>query len=82
MTDLRLHRNEIDTLRSLPSSHRNKSGFANFIFRLGESVDPNNGSITLTHDEVKRIQRYIKRYKTGGYQQMLKKTFKRPLNLH
>jgi hypothetical protein len=68
-------------LRSLPSGHRNKSGFANFIFRLGERVDPNTGSITLTHPEVQRIQRYIKRYETGGYQLMLKKAFKRPLNL-
>ena len=81
MTHLRLHRSEIDTLRSLPSQHRNKSGFANFIFRLGERVDPNTGSITLSRPEVQRIQRYIKRYKTGGYQLMLKKVFKRPLNL-
>jgi hypothetical protein len=81
MTHLRLHRTEIDMLRSLPSGHRNKSGFASFIFRLGERVDPNSGSITLTRPEVQRIQRYIKRYKTGGYQSMLKKAFKRPLNL-
>jgi len=80
-THLRLDRTEIDTLRSLPSAHRNKSGFANFIFQLGERVDPNTGSIRLKRDEVRRIQRYIKRYKTGGYQLMLKKAFKRPLNL-
>jgi len=80
-THLRLNRNEIDNLRSLPSQHRNKSGFANFIFHLGERVDPNTGSITLSRSEVKRIQRYIKRYKTGGYQLLLKKAFKRPLNL-
>jgi len=80
-THLRLNRSEIDTLRSLPSAHRNKSGFANFIFQLGERVDPNTGSIRLKRDEVRRIQRYIKRYKTGGYQLMLEKTFKRPLNL-
>jgi len=81
MTHLRLHRGEIDTLRSLPSQHRNKSGFANFIFRLGERVDPNTGSITLSRAEVQRIQPYIKRYKTGGYQLLLKTVFKRPLNL-
>jgi len=80
-THLRLDRTEIDTLRSLPSAHRNKSGFANFIFQLGERVDPNTGSIRLKRDEVRRIQRYIKRYETGGYQLMLKKAFKRPLNL-
>ena len=81
MTHLRLNRSEIDTLISLPSGHRNKSGFANFIYRLGERVDPNTGSIKLTRPEIKRIQRYIKRYKTGGYQSMLKKAFNRPLNL-
>ncbi len=81
MTHLRLNRIEIDTLRSLPSQHKNKSGFANFIFRLGEKVDANTGSITLSKPEVQRIQRYIKRYKTGGYQSLLKKVFKRPLNL-
>ena len=81
MTHLRLHRGEIDTLRSLPSQHRNKSGSANFIFRLGERVDPNTGSITLSRAEVQRIQRYIKRYKTDGYQLLLNKVFKRPLNL-
>jgi hypothetical protein len=81
MTHLRLNRTEIDCLRSLPSSHRNKSGFANFIYRLGQRVDPNTESITLSREEVKRIQRYIKRYKTGGYQLMLKKALKRPLNL-
>lgn len=72
---------EIDVLRSLPSEHRNKSGFANFIYKLGQRVNPNTGSITLSRQEVQRIQRYIKRYKTGGYQMMLKKAFKRPLNL-
>jgi hypothetical protein len=81
MTHLRLNRTEIDVLRSLPSDHRNKSGFANFIFHLGQRVNPNSGSITLSRPEVRRIQRYIKRYKTGGYQAMLKKAFKRPLNL-
>jgi hypothetical protein len=81
MTHLRLNRAEIDRLRSLPTAHRNKSGFANFIFRLGERVDPNTGSIELSRPEIQRIQRYIKRYKTGGYQMMLKKAFKRPLNL-
>jgi hypothetical protein len=80
-THLRLNRSEIETLRSLPTAHRNKSGFANFIFQLGERVDPNTGSVTLRRDEVRRIQRYIKRYKTGGYQLMLKKAFTRPLNL-
>ena len=78
---LGLNRSEIDTLRSLPTAHRNKSGFANFIYKLGERVDPNTGSMTLRRDEVRRIQRYIKRYKTGGYQLMLKKAFTRPLNL-
>jgi hypothetical protein len=81
MTHLRLNRTEIDVLRSLPTSHRNKSGFANFIYRLGERVNPNSGSITLSREEIKRIQRYIRRYKTGGYQAMLKKAFKRSLNL-
>ena len=81
MTHLRLNRAEIDGLRSLPTAHRNKSGFANFIFKLGERVDPNTGSIDLSRDEIRRIQKYIKRYKTGGYQMMLKKAFKRPLNL-
>jgi hypothetical protein len=81
MTHLRLNRVETDVLRSLPTTHRNKSGFANFIFRLGQRVDPNSGSITLSRPEVLRIQRYIKRYKTGGYQMMLKKAFKRALNL-
>lgn len=81
MTHLRLNRVEVDVLRSLPTAHRNKSGFANFIFRLGQRVDPNSGSITLSRPEVLRIQRYIKRYKTGGYQMMLKKAFKRSLNL-
>src|SRR5205807_1214109 len=75
MTHLRLQRAEIDTLRSLPSSHRNKSGFANFIFRLGQRVDPNTGSITLSRPEIKRIQKYIKRYRSGGYQLMLRKAF-------
>ena len=82
MTDLRLNGKEVTILRSLPSSHRNKSGFTNFIFKLGQRVNPNSGKISLTRPEVKRIQRYIKRYKTGGYQAMLKKAFKRPLNLH
>jgi hypothetical protein len=81
MTHLRLNGVEVAVLRSLPSEHRNKNGFANFIFKLGERVDPDSGAITLTRPEVKRIQRYIKRYKTGGYQAMLKKAFKRPLNL-
>jgi hypothetical protein len=81
MTHLRLNRAEIDRLRSLPTAHRNKSGFANFIFKLGERVDPNTGSIDLSRPEILRIQKYIKRYKTGGYQLMLKKAFKRPLNL-
>jgi hypothetical protein len=81
MTDLRLNGKEVTVLRSLPSNHRNKSGFANFIFKLGERVNPNSGKISLTRPEVKRIQRYIRRYKTGGYQDMLKKAFKRPLNL-
>jgi hypothetical protein len=53
--ELRLIRSEIDTLSSLPSAHRNKSGFANFIFQLGEQIDPNTGSIRLTRDEVRRI---------------------------
>lgn len=82
MTLLRLNGKEVAILRSLPSAHRNKSGFANFIFKLGERVNPNSGAITLTRPEVKRIQRYIKRYKSGGYQTMLKKVFKRSLNLH
>ena len=81
MTHLRLRRPEIDVLRSLPSNHRNRSGFANFIYKLGERVDPNSGSITLSRQEVDRIQRYIKRYRTGGYQTMLRKAFKRALNL-
>ena len=81
MTHLRLNAAERDTLLSLPTTHKNKSGFANFIYHLGERVDPNTGSITLTREEVRRIQRYINRYKTGGYQLMLKKAFKRPLNL-
>jgi hypothetical protein len=81
MTELRLRRAEIDVLLSLPSSHKNKSGFANFIYKLSRRVDANTGRITLLREEVRRIQRYIKRYKTGGYQSMLKKAFKRPLNL-
>jgi hypothetical protein len=81
MTHLRLRQPEVNVLLSLPSAHRNKSGFANFIFQLGQRVNPNTGSITLSPEEVQRIQRYIKRYKTGGYQLMLKKAFKRPLNL-
>ena len=81
MTHLRLRQPEVNVLLSLPSAHRNKSGFANFIFKLGQRVNPNTGSITLSPEEVQRIQRYIKRYKTGGYQLMLKKAFKRPLNL-
>jgi len=81
MTHLRLRAAGVIALRSLPSAHRNKSGFANFIYHLGERVNANTGSIMLSRTEVHRIQRYIKRYKTGGYQMMLKKAFKRPLNL-
>jgi hypothetical protein len=68
-------------LAQLSEQDDTPSGFANFIFRLGERVDPNTGSITLSRPEVQRIQRYIKRYKTGGYQLLLNKVFKRPLNL-
>ena len=81
MTHLLLNQAERTVLRSLPSTHKSKSGFASFIYKLGERCDPNTGSITLAPEDVKRIQRYIKRYKTGGYQSMLKKAFKRPLNL-
>jgi hypothetical protein len=81
MTNLRLDRQETDRLLSIPTKYKSGGGFQNFICNLAGRVDPNNGAIALAAEEVKRIQRYITRYTTGGYQSQLWKIFSRPLNL-
>lgn len=80
-THLRLNQLEVIALLSVPTTHKSKSGFAHFLVTLGARLDRNSGKISLSRAEVDRIQRYIKRYRTGGYQSYLKKAFKRPLNL-
>ncbi|PYI78984.1 MAG: hypothetical protein DMF04_01410 [Verrucomicrobia bacterium] len=62
-THLRLIRPEIDNVKEPVLCSQKEEPLRQFIFQLCQRIDPNTGSIRLTRDEVRRIQRHIKRYK-------------------
>ena len=77
--DLILMPAEVASLMIQNPSTESDGGFQSLMVKLQNKLDPNTRSISLTVDELERIQRCAFKYNNGGWQTRLLAIFSRSL---
>jgi hypothetical protein len=66
---------QLKTLFKVKEEDRGKGGFQNLILKLQSACDRERFIVNVNESEIYLIRRYVKNYKTGGWQSYLKSTF-------
>lgn len=77
---IQITENQAKTLFKVRKEDRGKGGFQNLILKLQSAYDKERFVVNLSESEVNTIRRYVKNYKSGGWQSYLKTTFASVIN--
>jgi hypothetical protein len=72
---IQLNSNQITNLKKVHPADAKKGGFQGFIVALQSKVDLRDNTIDLSVSDIGRIDRYVNRYRNGGWQNYLKAVF-------
>ena len=75
-----LTENEVSELLMQEPGTASNGGFQSLLVKLQRQLDRHSNELQLNDSDIERIHRYANNYRNGGWQDRLKKIFRRTLD--